>query len=110
RSDNIATNQLMDVLRRENITAYMRELGLPTFLMARKLSGSEPLIVDVDAVGRNRFPADEAGRLLSLIARDQLPGAAAQRDLLGRCVHNDKLVPGLAPGDRFMHKTGETDE
>jgi beta-lactamase class A len=110
RSDNIATNQLLDVLRRDNITAYMRELGLSTFLMARKLSGSEPLIVDHEAVGRNRLPPEEVGRLLTLIARDQIPGSAAQRDILGRCVHNDKLVPGLAPGDRFMHKTGETDE
>jgi beta-lactamase class A len=109
-SDNIATNQLLDVLRRENITAYMHELGLSTFLMGRKLSGSEPLIVDPETVGRNRLPPEEAGRLLTLIARDQVPGAAAQREILGRCVHNDKLVPGLAPGDRFMHKTGETDE
>jgi beta-lactamase class A len=109
-SDNIATNQLIDVLRRENITAYMHELGLSTFLMGRKLSGSEPLIVDPEMVGRNRLPPEEAGRLLTLVARDQVPGAAAQRDILGRCVHNDKLVPGLLPGDRFMHKTGETDE
>jgi beta-lactamase class A len=110
RSDNIATNQLLDVLRRENVTAYMRELGLSTFLMGRKVSGSEPLIVDLETVGRNRLPPEEIGRLLALIARDQVPGAAAQRDILGRCVHNEKLVPGLAPGDRFMHKTGETDE
>lgn len=110
RSDNIATNQLLDVLRRETITAYMHELGLPTFLMARKLSGSEPLIVDPETIGRNRLPPEEIGRLLTLIARDQIPGAAAQRDILGRCGHDEKLVPGLAPGDRFMHKTGETDE
>lgn len=110
RSDNIATNQLLDVLRRESVTAYMHELGLATFLLGRKLSGSEPLIIDSEMVGRNRLPPDEIGRLLSLIARDEIPGAAAQRDILGRCVHNDKLVPGLAPGDRFMHKTGETDE
>ena len=110
RSDNIATNQLLDVLRRERITAYMHDLGLSTFLMGRKLSGSEPLIVDPETVGRNRLPPDEIGRLLTLIALDEVPGAAAQRDILGRCVHNEKLVPGLAPGDRFLHKTGETDE
>jgi beta-lactamase class A len=110
RSDNIATNQLLDVLRRENITAYMHELGLSTFLLGRKLSGSEPLIGDPEAAGRNRLPPEEIGRLLTFIARDQIPGAAAQREILGRCVHNEKLVPGLAPGDRFMHKTGETDE
>lgn len=110
RSDNIATNQMLDVLRRENVTAYIRDLGLPTFLMGRKLSGSEPLITDTETVGRNRLPPDEAGRLLALIALDMVPGAAEQRAILERCVHNSKLVPGLLPGDRFMHKTGETDE
>ncbi|MDQ2817640.1 MAG: class A beta-lactamase-related serine hydrolase [Candidatus Eremiobacteraeota bacterium] len=108
RSDNVATNQLMDVLRREKVTEYMRSLGLATFLLGRKLSGSEPLIEDREVVGRNRLPAGEIGWLLRLIATDSVPGAAAQREILNRCVHNDKLVPGLAPGDRFMHKTGET--
>jgi beta-lactamase class A len=110
RSDNIATNQLLDVVRRENVTAYMHELGLPTFLMGRKVSGSEPLIVDAETVGRNRLPPEEIGWLLAHIALDVVPGAAEQRASLERCVHNVKLVPGLLPGDRFMHKTGETDE
>jgi len=47
-SDNVATNQLMDVLGRARVTDYMRSLGLPTFLLGRKLSGSEPLIEDPD--------------------------------------------------------------
>src|SRR6202011_3898690 len=98
-SDNIATNQLLDVLRRENVTAYMRELGLPNFLMGRKLSGSEPLIADPEMVGRNRLPPEEIGRLLALIGLDLVAGSAAQRAILERCVHNDKLVPGLSPGD-----------
>lgn len=110
RSDNIATNQLIDVLRRERVTGYMRELGLATFLLGRKLSGSEPLIVDPETTGRNRLPPEEIGRLLALVACDALPGAAEQRRLLAGCVHNSKLVPGLSPGDRFLHKTGETDE
>ncbi|HEY5094285.1 MAG TPA: serine hydrolase [Candidatus Eremiobacteraceae bacterium] len=110
RSDNIATNQMLDVLRRENVTAYMRELGLATFLMGRKLSGSEPLIADPETVGRNRLPPEETAWLLAVIALDMVSEAAEQRAILERCVHNDKLVLGLLPGDRFMHKTGETDE
>jgi len=110
RSDNIATNQMLDVLRRESVTAYMRELGLATFLMGRKVSGSEPLVADAETVGRNRLPPEEAGLLLALIALDMIPGAAEQRAILERCVHDKKLPPGLLPGDRFMHKTGETDE
>jgi beta-lactamase class A len=107
-SDNVATNQLIDVLRRERVTLYMHELGLPTFLLGRKLSGSEPLVEDVEMVGRNRLPPMEIATLLALIATDRVEGAAAQREIMRRCVDDEKLVPGLRPGDRFMHKTGET--
>jgi beta-lactamase class A len=108
-SDNVATNQLMDVLGRHSVTEYMRELGLSTFLLGRKLSGSEPLIEDPEMVGRNRLPALGIGRLLELIAVDAVPGAQEQRAILARCADDKKLVPGLAGGDVFMHKTGETD-
>ncbi|HET9343666.1 MAG TPA: serine hydrolase [Candidatus Eremiobacteraceae bacterium] len=109
-SDNVATNQLFDVLRRERVTAYMHELGLPTFFLGRKLSGSEPLIVDSEMTGRNRLPPREIGALLTLIATDAVPASARQREILRRCVHNDKLVPALHEGDVFMHKTGETSD
>jgi beta-lactamase class A len=109
-SDNVATNQLIDVVVRERVTDFMRRCGLRTFLLGRKLSGSEPLIDDPEMTGRNRLPAEEIGLLLALIATDAIPGAARQREILERCIHNDKLVPGLRPGDRFMHKTGETSE
>jgi len=107
-SDNVATNQLMDVLRRERVTQYMRELGLQTFLLGRKLSGSEPLIEDLEIVGRNRLPPNEIGALLALIATDAIPGASKQRQIMKHCVHAEKLVPGLRHGDVFVHKTGET--
>jgi len=109
-SDNVATNQLVDVLRRERVTQYMRGLGLSTFLLGRKLSGSEPLIADPEQVGRNRLPAAEIGALLVLIACDAIDGSAQQRDLLGSCVDDAKLAAGLRAGDVFMHKTGETSE
>jgi beta-lactamase class A len=109
-SDNVATNQLMDVLRRERVTAYMRQLRLETFLLGRKLSGSEPLIEDSETVGRNRLPPAEVGRLLALIATDVVPGAAQQREIMRRCVHADKLAPGVRAGDDLMHKTGETSD
>jgi beta-lactamase class A len=109
-SDNVATNQLFDILRRQRVTDYMHDLGLNTFLLGRKLSGSEPLIDDPEKVGRNRLPASEIGRLLTLIACDCIAGAGAQREILRRCTHNDKLVPGLRPDDVLMHKTGETSD
>jgi beta-lactamase class A len=109
-SDNVATNQLFDVLRRERVTSYMHELGLPMFVLGRKLSGSDPLIIDSEMTGRNRLPPREIGVLLTLIATDAVPAAARQREILHRCVHNDKLVPALREGDVFMHKTGETSD
>ncbi|HLJ82603.1 MAG TPA: serine hydrolase [Candidatus Eremiobacteraceae bacterium] len=109
-SDNIATNELYDLLGRETVTEAMRGLGLTTFLAGRKLSGSEPLIDDPGMTGRNRLPPDEIALLLALIALDRVPFAAEQRAILARCLHNEKLAAGLSRGDRFMHKTGETDE
>jgi beta-lactamase class A len=108
-SDNVATNQLIDTLGRQSVTGYMHELGLENFLLGRKLSGSEPLIDDPQAIGRNRLPAFEIGRLLELIASDAIPGAQEQRSILARCDDNFKLAPGLNLGDAFMHKTGETE-
>jgi beta-lactamase class A len=109
-SDNIATNELYDLLGREVVTDAMHALGLMTFLAGRKLSGSEPLIDDPGMTGRNRLPPDETALLLALIAMDRVPYAAEQRAILARNVHNEKLAAGLSRGDRFMHKTGETDE
>ncbi len=109
-SDNVATNQLIDVLRRENVTAFMHELGLQTFLLGRKLSGAEPLIDDREMIGRNRLPAAEIGRLLTLIAEDAIAGSGQQRDIMRRCADDGKLVAGLLSGDVFMHKTGETSD
>lgn len=107
-SDNVATNQLMDLLGRQSVTAYMHALGLEEFLLGRKLSGCEPLVEDPDMLGRNRLPAFELGRLLQLLACDALPHSAEQRRLLRLCDDGKKLVPGLRPTDVFMHKTGET--
>jgi beta-lactamase class A len=45
---------------------------------------------------------------MRLIALDRVPAADAQRSLLERCVHNDRLSRGVRAGDRFLHKTGET--
>lgn len=109
-SDNVATNQLMDVLGRARVTDYMRSLGLPTFLLGRKLSGSEPLIEDPDMVGRNRLPPAEIATLLTLLALDRLPQAARQREILRGCLHDEKLAAGLRATDVFAHKTGETSE
>ncbi len=110
RSDNVATNQLFDVVGRARATAIAHELGLKRTAFHRKLSGSEPLIVDPEATGRNTHPAADAALLFSLIATDAIPFASTLREILARQQWNEKLSTALRPGDRFAHKTGDTDE
>lgn len=110
RSDNVATNQLYDVLGREHATADLHALGFPATFFRRKLSGSELLIDDPEATGRNAFPAAESAGLLSAIAADRVPEAPMLRDILATSWWDVKLSRGLDPADAFAHKTGDTDD
>ena len=110
RSDNVATNQLYDLLDRRRATADLAAMGFGQTAFRRKLSGAEPLIDDPAADGRNSFPAAEAAALLRALAADRLPGAAELRAILATNWWDVKLSRGLAPGDAFLHKTGDTDE
>jgi beta-lactamase class A len=110
RSDNVATNVLVDVLDRERITGYCASLGLRSTAVRRKLSGSLPLIDDPGASGRNAHPAGDAADLFAAIALDEVAGSAWLRDVLAGAEWNGKLNGGLRDGDRFAHKTGDTDE
>jgi beta-lactamase class A len=112
-SDNVATNMLFDAIDRERATQVVQnQFGLAKTAFYRKLSGSEPLIVDPgwDGVHRNSHPAGDAARLFEMIARDEVPFANLFRNILARQQWNAKLPAGLYPGDRFAHKTGDTDE
>ncbi len=113
RSDNVATNMLFDLVRRERATKIVRErFGLSRTAFHRKLSGSLPLIHDPEWDGRhmNTHPPEDAARLFESIARSQVPFAALLREILARQEWNNKLSAGLQSGDRFAHKTGDTDE
>jgi beta-lactamase class A len=113
RSDNVATNMLYDVVGRERATAMVRErFGLAKTAFHRKLSGSLPLIRDPhwDGVQMNAHPPSDAARLFEAIARSEVPFAWMLRDVLLRQEWNTKLSGGLHAGDRFAHKTGDTDE
>lgn len=109
RSDNVATNVLYDVLGRERATADLHALGFRHTFFRRKLSGAEPLIDDPRATGRNSFPAAEAAALLAALAAGTVPEAKRLRTILATSYWDQKLSRGLAPDDRFAHKTGDTD-
>ena len=110
RSDNVATNQLYDVLDRGRATRAVHGLGFRATFFRRKLSGAEPLIDDPQASGRNSFPAAECARLLAALAAGTLPQADALRTILATSWWDVKLNRGLGAGDAFAHKTGDTDE
>jgi len=110
RSDNVATNQLIALLDRARITRELHALGCRETFVRRKLSGGDPLIADPGAVGRNAHPIGDAAHLFARIARGTVPGAERLLAMLDAQAWNDKLSPGLAPGDRFAHKTGDTSE
>jgi beta-lactamase class A len=110
RSDNVATNVLMELLGREAATAGAQALGLRETAFRRKLSGKLPLIDDPAATGRNSHPAREAADLFERIARGSVPSAALLHRFLRGQIWNTKLSAGLESGDRFAHKTGDTDD
>jgi beta-lactamase class A len=110
RSDNVATNQLYDVLGRDQASADVARLGYPGVAFRRKLSGSLPLIDDPEATGRNTFTAADAAALFAAIAEDRVPEAAMLRRILATSWWDVKLSRGIDPGDALAHKTGDTDE
>lgn len=113
RSDNVATNMLFDIVGRDRATAIVRErYGLLRTSFHRKLSGSDPLIADPgwDGTSHNTHPASDAARLFALIALDRVPHSDVVRGALVRQYWNDKLSKGLREGDRFAHKTGDTND
>ena len=113
RSDNVATNMLFDLVGRERATAIVRDtFALHHTAFHRKLSGSDPLIHDPewDGVHLNSHPCSDAAALFRLIGLDRIPNSDILRGALAKQYWNDKLSRGLAPGEAFMHKTGDTSD
>ena len=112
RSDNVATNELFDLLGRERANEISRELGLTHTVFARKLSGADPLIYDAswDGVSRNTHPVSDAAHLFGIVANNERAWSAQLFTMLQGQVWNDKLSLGLRNGDAFAHKTGDTSE
>ncbi|BDE06103.1 hypothetical protein WPS_13790 [Vulcanimicrobium alpinum] len=110
RSDNVATNELFDVLDRHRATATAHRLGFGQTFFRRKLSGALPLIDDPHADGRNSFPAAEALAFFVALDARALPQSELLRGILATSWWDVKLHRGLEPGDTFAHKTGDTDE
>ncbi len=110
RSDNVATNELIDAAGRDSTTAWLHGAGLRQTFVRRKLSGSDPLIDDPGACGRNAHPAEDSAALFEMIAAAAVPGTDPILRALREQVWNDKLPAGFHDGDTFEHKTGDTSD
>lgn len=116
RSDNTATNVLLDHLGRAQATAYMRELGLPTLQIHKKVFGCEPYDDSGwDGVHLNTMTALETGKLYRLVL-DGGPGfvGPAARTRMQEVLGRQFWRPGISatlPGDAvYLTKTGNTSE
>ena len=108
KSDNVATNTLVDLVDRKNLNRTMADMGWPEIHLVRKLSGDT--LVEGHLPPGNHVTARSIAELLVSITRGRLisPVASARmREWLARNEDDTKIVAGLPPGSRAEHKTGE---
>ncbi|MEB3328057.1 MAG: serine hydrolase [Candidatus Sericytochromatia bacterium] len=113
RSDNVATNTLMDGLDRAALAAGLSRWGAPQTVLARKLSAGNVVRDEAGPGGRNRTTALDMATMLVRLQAGTLvsPEASARmKALLGRQLDRDKIPAGLPRDARVFHKTGETSE
>lgn len=110
RSDNIATNCLIDTLGAAAINRWMRKLGFPRTQVHHKLGVGGPSL-DTGSGVRNGMTPNETARILAAIYRLALIDEDASRQmlaLLGRQMDRSKIPAMLPAGTRVYNKTGET--
>lgn len=112
RSDNVATNTLIDFLDRKKVTAFVQGLGLADTNVRHKLSSGSD-VDDPDNTGYNSMPARDAATLLMLIAQGKVisPGASAAMyaTLAGQL--DRELIAAALPADAaYAGKTGELEK
>ena len=109
RSDNVATNTLIDELRRERVTEFMHAAGCAkTFLRHKLSSGSD--VSDPEATGYNAMPPYDAATALYLIATGKMvnkEASAAMYETLSHQMDRDLIASVLPPGAVYAGKTGE---
>lgn len=114
RSDNTATNVLIDNVGRENMTAFMAALGLPGLRVHRKVFGCEPYDDSGwDGTNLNSMTALETAELYRLIL-DGGPGFVGEEGrlrmqaILSRQLLRGTIAAGLPEDAQYLSKTGNT--
>jgi beta-lactamase class A len=109
RSDNVATNTLIDFLDRAKVTAFAQSAGLTNTHVRHKLSSGTD-VNDFENTGFNQMPARDAATLLTLIARKKLvsPEASeAMYETLAGQLDRELIAAALPPGASYAGKTGK---
>ena len=107
RSDNTATNVLIEKLGRKNISKFMADIGLSGIQVHRKLS----VEYDKNSTGSNKMTSLETAKLLAMIAKGELvdyKSCTEMMNILGKQMDNEKIPAGLPKNAKIYHKTGET--
>jgi beta-lactamase class A len=114
RSDNIATNTMIDLLGRPNINALMEKLGYEKTRVYRKVYGETPLDDPEEAHWSDRsniFPPGEAVRMLAEIYAGKIASPASCKAMMSPLLNqlDRELVAAVLPKDAvYAGKTGET--
>ncbi|MEB3283877.1 MAG: serine hydrolase [Candidatus Sericytochromatia bacterium] len=111
RSDNVATNNLMDLVSREDLAKGFADFGAPNTRLVRKLSAGRTVSDPDYQGGRNETTARDMQALMERLSEEKLvsPDASARmKTWLGLQWDRDKLPSGLPKGVKVYSKTGET--
>lgn len=109
RSDNVATNTLIDLLDRKKVTDFVQSVGLASTYVRHKLSSGTD-VDDPQATGYNQMPARDAATLLTLIAQGKLvspEASAAMYGTLAGQLDRELIAAALPPDAAYAGKTGE---
>jgi beta-lactamase class A len=114
RSDNTATNALVDRIGRANATAFMKDLGLGTLQVHRKVFGCDPMIDSGwDGTSLNTMTALDTAKLYRFIldGGPSFVGAAGRTRMLD-VLADQRWRGGIGstlPDDaQYLSKTGDT--
>lgn len=94
-SDNIATNEIMDIVGIDRVNEFCKEIGCPNTCLMRKM-------LDFEAIKKgynNYMCAGEAGQLLLRIAQEELISPATSRTIMQIMEHQQcrNKLPALLP-------------
>lgn len=109
RSDNVATNTLIDFLDRKKVTDFVRSAGLTSTYVRHKLSSGID-VNDPEATGYNQMPARDAATLLMLVAQGKLvspEASGAMYSTLAGQLDRELIAAALPPDAVYAGKTGE---